>query len=195
MQEQSLSPDFFDDMYQKNSDPWNFKKSEYEAQKYTATIAALPRPRYRSGFEIGCSIGVLTEKLAQKSEKLLAVDITERALEQARERCQNLPQVRFANLFVPETYPNEKFDLTMLSEVGYFWSRQDLTKAYYLIAEHLEPGGHLLMVHWTPFVPEFPRTGDEVHDTFLKLAQTDKQMRHLAGRREERYRLDLLQRN
>lgn len=63
-QKQSLPPSYFDDLYQAKADPWGFETSEYEANKYAATLAALPNARYRSAFEIGGSIGVLTAKLA-----------------------------------------------------------------------------------------------------------------------------------
>ena len=66
----SLAPEYFEDVYNANDDPWNFASSEYEAAKYAATLAALPREKYASAFEIGCSIGVLTEKLAARCENL-----------------------------------------------------------------------------------------------------------------------------
>ncbi len=58
--------------------------------------------RYRSGFEIGCSIGVLTHRLAQRCAGLLAVDVVPDALEHARKRCRDLPQVRFSLMDTPQ---------------------------------------------------------------------------------------------
>src|SRR6478609_8966907 len=60
----SLPPDYFERVYREADDPWRFASSPYEAAKYAATLAAVPRARYRNAFEIGCSIGVLTERLA-----------------------------------------------------------------------------------------------------------------------------------
>ena len=91
----SLTPGYFDDVYRAKADPWNFQSSPYEAAKYAATLAALPRPLYRNALEIGCSIGVLTAQLAARCEQLLSIDVSEQALDQARERCAQLPQVRF----------------------------------------------------------------------------------------------------
>ena len=145
----SLPPGFFDAIYGEADDPWSFATSEYEAAKYAVTLDALPRPRYRSAFEIGCSIGVLTERLAARCDALLSVDVAARALAQARERCAHLPWAQFAQLQVPEAFPDATFDLVVVSEVGYYWSESDLRRARDLIVEHLEPGGHLLLVHWT----------------------------------------------
>ena len=92
-QPNTLPPDYFDHVYQANRDPWNFETSPYEREKYAATLAALPRPHYAKAFEIGCSLGVLTAQLAPRCGHLLAVDVSEAALAQARARCAALPQV------------------------------------------------------------------------------------------------------
>jgi SAM-dependent methyltransferase len=189
----SLRPDYFERVYREADDPWHFASSPYEAAKYAATLAALPRARYRNAFEIGCSIGVLTERLAGRCDQLLSVDVAEAALAQARARCAGLPQVRFQRLRVPDEFPDERFDLILVSEVAYYWSLHDLARAEALIIEHLEPAGQLLLVHWTPFVDDYPLTGDEAHDAFARGA--GDRLRCLLSRREEQYRLDLYERS
>ncbi|MEZ0608992.1 class I SAM-dependent methyltransferase [Fibrella sp. WM1] len=189
----TLGADYFDGVYAANDDPWQFTTSPYERDKYAATIAALPKPIYESAFEIGCSIGVLTQHLASRCRRLLSVDVSEAALRQARQRLAGNPQVRIKNLAVPNTFPDELFDLIVVSEVGYYWSMPDLLKARQQILDHLEPGGHLLLVHWTPVVPDYPLTGDQVHDTFMELSGEGQPFRHLLNQRHEKYRLDLLE--
>lgn len=191
-QKQSLPPSYFDNLYNAEPDPWKFETSEYEANKYAATIAALPKQSYSSALEIGCSIGVLTAKLASRCDRLLSIDVSKPALDRASDRCQSLPHVRFQLMGVPQEYPHQTFDLTLVSEVGYYWCWEDLRKAQQLILDHLEPGGHLLLVHWTLFAKDYPLSGDEVHEAFLELVPT--QLRHLKGQREEQYRLDLFER-
>jgi SAM-dependent methyltransferase len=188
----SLDPEFFDQMYAEADDPWGFETREYEARKYAETIAALPRERYSRGFEVGCSIGVLTEMLAARCGQLLSVDVVEKPLMRARERCAGLDHVSFELMRVPEQFPCGTFDLIVVSEVGYYWSPADLARARDLIIDHLMPDGHLLLVHWRPDVAEYPLTGDEVHDDFL--AHAGNRLRHLAGRSERLYRLDLFER-
>ena len=194
MSQQSLTPEYFDALYKTDSDPWKFENSDYEAEKYAATLATLPRPRYHSAFEIGGSIGVLTEMLAERCDSLLSVDVSDKAQQQAIVRCQNLPHVRFQLMQVPQSYPDEWFDLTVLSEVGYYWCWQDLKAAQQLMLDHLEPGGHLLLVHWTPYADYYdnPLSGDEVHEAFLALPSS--QLQHLGGKRAEKYRIDLFER-
>ena len=130
----------------------------------------------------------------------MSVDVAERALDQARSRCAHLPHVRFQYLRVPETYPDARFDLTVVSEVGYYWSLDDLARARDLIVEHLAPGGHLMLVHFTNEVAEYPISGDTVHEAFFARAggAADDALRHVRGRRERRgdfgFRLDLFER-
>ncbi|AGY60604.1 class I SAM-dependent DNA methyltransferase [Gloeobacter kilaueensis] len=186
----SLMPAYFEALYRESADPWNFETSAYEDEKYSSTLAVLPRSLYRRGFEIGCSIGVLTARLARRCEALLSIDVSQKALDRARQRCRTLPQVHFEWMRVPERFPDGSFDLIILSEVGYYWSWSELRTAQQLMLAHLEPGGHLLLVHWTLFARDYPLTGDEVHDAFVGLAQ----LKHLQGQRAEQYRLDLFER-
>lgn len=190
----SLPRAYFEEVYGANDDPWGFETSPYEAAKYDATLAALPRPRYRSGYEVGCSLGVLTERLAGRCDRLLAVDTIAGVLERARARCRRHPHVAFRQAHLPADAPDETFDLVVLSEVGYYLAMDALTTLRGDVVAALEPGGHLILVHWTPPVHDYPLTGDEVHEAFLAVAGSGGPLRHLNGRREETYRLDVLER-
>lgn len=192
MRDQSLTADFFDQLYQADPDPWRFETSPYEAEKYAATLAALPQPRYQSAFEIGGSIGVLTEQLAHRCDALLSVDISAPAQARARQRCRHLPQVTLQLMNVPQEYPSHSFDLVLLSEVGYYWCWADLHQAQQKIYQSLRPGGHLLLVHWLHEAPSYPLRGDEVHDAFQEFAES--RLVHLRGDRTADYRLDLYER-
>ena len=186
----SLPPSYFGRVYERSADPWNFETSEYEANKYADTLRSLPPGRFASALEIGCSIGVLTAQLAPCCDALLSIDVSERALQTARERCAGLPQVRFACVEFPAEVPDGFFDLVLLSEVAYYWQREDLDRAANELAAHQRPGSHLLLVHLTEFVPDYPLTGDQVHDAWLARPE----WKHVTGHRKERYRLDLLER-
>lgn len=193
MSKSSLSKTYFDEVYQAKDDPWNFETSPYELAKYAATMAALPRERYTNAFEIGCSIGVLSELLAQRCDRLLAVDASELPLTVARKRLASYEQVTVNQLSIPAEFPDEQFDLILLSEVGYYLVLDDLKQARQQMLDHLTDNGHLLLVHWTPFVPDYPLTGDQVHEEFLAIAGEGKPLKHMLGQRTEKYRLDLFQ--
>jgi len=194
-QPNTLTPGYFDDVYRANQDPWAFTSSPYERSKYIDTLASLSRPRYERAFEIGSSIGVLTAELAQRCGSLLSVDVSEAALAQARLRCAHLPQVELRRMQVPAEFPEGQFDLILLSEVGYYWAPADLARAAELMLAALPTGAQLQLVHWTPVVPDYPQTGDEVHDFFLQKAAETGLLTHRHGHRADKYRLDLFEKN
>jgi SAM-dependent methyltransferase len=193
----TLPPSYFDDVYAAQPDPWGFETRAYEKAKYAATLAALPSERrFHRGFEIGCSIGVLTALLATRCDALLSVDVSDAALAQARERIVALAQfqVQLVLMNVPHEFPAPSFDLVVMSEVGYYWSAADLAVASARIVDALLPQGQLLLVHWTPVVADYPLTGDAVHAHFLALCHPLGPLRHVHGHREATYRIDLLER-
>jgi len=183
----SLPSRYFDDLYANDPDPWGFATSAYERDKYDATIAALPG-RIDDGLEIGCSIGVLTQRLAPHCERLLAIDPAELALAQARERCAAQLHVVFARMRVPQDWPEGRFDFMLFSEVLYYLSPGDLSEVARLARGSLRPGGTALLVHYTPGT-DYPLSGDRA--TALFIEQTGF-IPNLQLRRD-RYRLDRLQ--
>lgn len=187
----SLAPEYFERIYARDPDPWRFASSTYEAQKYRSTLAALPRD-YSRAFEIGCSIGVFTRMLAPRCRQLLAVDVVSAVLDCARTRCADLPQVRFAHMQVPRDLPPGHFDLIVASEVGYYLSAADLDRLAIFVCDRLLPGGHVVLVHWTPQATDYPLSGDAVHSRFRTAVKHDLQLRD--DRREPTWRLDLFER-
>ena len=187
MSAESLDAAFFERMYESTDDPWSFATSAYEAQKYEATLAALPSATYGRAFEIGCSIGVLTARLAKRCASLLSVDVNAKALASARKRCEALTNVSFAKMAVPGSFPDEHFDLIVVSEVGYYLSDLDLA----LLKDRIcasSIGGTVELVHFLPKVPEYPRDGDSVHESF----RADARFTSLFAERAERYRIDVM---
>jgi SAM-dependent methyltransferase len=159
----SLGPDYFDGVYAAADDPWSLASRWYERRKYAITVAALPRERYARGLEVGCSVGVLTEMLAESCEALLALDIAASAVRSAAARTAALPQVHVEQRRLPEAWPGGTFDLIVLSEVLYYLSAGDAAGLLKRAAEALEPAGTLVVVHWRHPVADYPRGGDEVH--------------------------------
>lgn len=185
----SLTGDYFDRVYAGSADPWDFERSPYEAAKYAATVAVLPRPQYSRGLELGCSIGVLTRQLVPRCDRLVAVDVSEAALTQARARCADLAGVLFERCDIASEFPPGPFDLIVMSEVGYYFSRPDLERLRSRMSDSLTARGHLLLVHYTGET-NYPLTADAVHEFFLE--SDDGTWTRLAEARGA-YRLDLLE--
>ena len=164
---ETLRPDYFDSLYAADPDPWKFAASPYERDKYALTLEAMPKPRYRSALEIGCSIGVLTKSLASRCDALVAIDSAQTPLLEARRRCADLPGVRFEHMFVPEEWPDGIFELILLSEVVYYLSRDDVGRLAANVANSMAKGGSVILVHWTG-PTNYPLSGDEAAALFVE---------------------------
>lgn len=138
----------FDGLYAANADPWHFLDSNYEQQKYRATLAAIGRRRFVRAAELGCSIGVFTHALAKRCDRLLAVDFSTVALDRARARCANDHNVSFIQATLPGEFPTGRFDLIVISEVLYFLAPTAIRIVARRTAAALRPGGTAVLVNY-----------------------------------------------
>lgn len=159
----TLGAGYFDAMYAAAPDPWGFEERWYERRKYAISLAQLPDRRYRSAFEPGCSIGVLTEMLARRCDRLLSCDVAACAVRAAARRTRDLPHVLIEQRQMPHEWPTGSFDLIVFSEILYYFGDADLEQVLETGVRALQPGGTLLAVHWRHPVAEYPRSGDDVH--------------------------------
>jgi LmbE family N-acetylglucosaminyl deacetylase/SAM-dependent methyltransferase len=160
----ALGSEYFDAAYERRADPWGFETRWYENRKRALTLASLPAERYESTLEIGCSIGVLTEQLAARSAALLAVDISQTAVDRARQRLASASHVSVERMDVGRRFPERHFDLVVLSEVGYYFDLDTLGQVLDKIERSLGPTGTLIVCHWRHDVDDYPLSGDEVHN-------------------------------
>ncbi|MDX7951685.1 SAM-dependent methyltransferase [Lichenihabitans sp. Uapishka_5] len=183
----TIEAGYFDALYSADPDPWRFRTSAYEHDKYRATIEALDRPRYAAALEVGCAIGVLTRQLAARCDRLLAIDGSSVALAQAQRDCAALAHVDFACRMVPAGFPSGRYDLIVLSEVLYYLTAADLEAVAQRCCDALQPGGTIVLCHWLGET-DYPLTGDQATDGFAATALRRSLVRErLAG---EVYRLE-----
>lgn len=146
--------DRFDALYAGNIDPWNFTTSAYERDKYQATLAALPRARYQSALEVGCSIGELTRLLSDRCDRLLAVDVSEVALAEARRRNADRSTIAYVRGELPQDWPEGEFDLIVVSEVLYFLTRREIVELAGRVGRALTPGGDCVVVNYAGLIED-----------------------------------------
>lgn len=176
---------YFDDFYARNDDPWGFDSRWYEARKRQLLLASLPRQRYARTLELGCSTGALTERLAERSDSVLAVDFVATALSAARERLAGRTNVELQKATLPRDWPAGTFDLVVFSEVGYYWDAADLDTGIRSMIASLRPGGHLVACHWRHPVADYPRSGDAVHEALAEFAAGEASALVRLARHEE----------
>lgn len=156
------SAEAFEAKYAADPDPWRFASSPYELGRYDALLAVMERTHYRSGYEPGCSIGVLTRRLARRCDSLLAVDVSPTAVAMARERCHDLPNVDL-NVAEVGDVGTAGFDLVVLSEIGYYFELKVLDDLLGKLAGSLVPSGELVACHWTGRSIDHVLAGEVVH--------------------------------
>jgi SAM-dependent methyltransferase len=184
-QKNSLGPSYFEARYRADIDPWRFRTSDYEQQKYRATIGALSRPHYRRALEVGCSIGVLTALLAPRCDHVVALDSSETAITEAKR--YGLPHVIFEVACLPTEFPKGTFDLILLSEVLYYFSTADMERVALPCLNALEPGGEIILCHWLGET-DYPLPGTQASELFAATAASKLPVRTILH--DDTYRLE-----
>ncbi|RYJ05127.1 MAG: class I SAM-dependent methyltransferase, partial [Actinomycetales bacterium] len=110
---------------------------------------------------LGQERGELTALLAERCEELVVSDPVAVALERVRSR--GLPGVEVRPGALPHDWPEGPLDLVVISEVLYFLDEADRALTCRAAAERLEPGGHLVAVHWRHDFEEAASRPDEAH--------------------------------
>ncbi len=152
---------YFERLYAESNDPWNFAESWYERRKYDLTLAALPAEHYDRVFEPGCSIGVLSARLAARCTELVAMELMPSVAAMARERLGPYNGASVIEGSIPAHWPAGKFDLIVLSEVAYYLTARGLEQTIALLRKSLRPGGTIVSVHYT-LETDYPLTGQQV---------------------------------
>ena len=152
----------------------------------TPSWGALDSPRYRHAFEPGCSVGVLTERLAARCDEVDAIDISPTAVANAQQRCTRYNNVRIQCRLLSEIDPPQNIDLLVLSEIGYYFDRAQ----WRLLAERLlasvVKSGTILAAHWLGHSADHLQDGDSVHGALLSLPSMVVDW----SERNENFRLD-----
>lgn len=160
----SVEDRYFDGLFSGNDDPWAFRQRWYEQRKRAITLAALPRPHYRAIFEPGCANGELSAELASRCSRLLCCDTAAAAVKLAQTRLSLFEHVEVRQNRLPGHWPEDKFDLIVFSEIGYYLDREDLTEVIRHIGNSLTADGQLLACHWRPPIEGCPLNARQVHD-------------------------------
>lgn len=143
---------YFDALYATSDDPWSMSTRWYEQRKRALLAAMLPRERYASAFEPGCGNGLFTEQLAQRCDRLVASDLSERAVLAAQRRLQRHPHVQISAGSLPNDMPSGKFDLIVIGELGYYFDEAAWVNVASRLRGSLTADGTLLACHWkAPF--------------------------------------------
>jgi SAM-dependent methyltransferase len=144
----------FEAAYQESEDPWASAspRYRYQALKYDRLVALLPHKQFKHALDLGCGLGLLSQRLVPYADQVLGMDIAPTAIELARQRAKGLDNVAFEHgdvMNLPETL-NGRFDLVVVADLLYYLSPLDesvLRSVVNRIAELLAPGGVCLLAN------------------------------------------------
>ncbi|WP_445255751.1 PIG-L family deacetylase [Nocardioides aurantiacus] len=156
--------DALDSVHREAADPWGVESRWYEHRKRELVLAALPRASFRRTLEVGCSTGALAQALVERSTALVAVDRSPTALRSARARLAGAAGAEVRELDVSEAWPEGRFDLVVVSEVGYFLSPRALDRMVDRLAEGLDDDGVVVLCHWRHRIEGWALDGSDVHE-------------------------------
>ena len=113
--------------------------------------------------EPACGVGLLTQRLAARAERVEAFDRYAEAVAATRARCAGRAHVTVSQRDVREP-PVGTADLIVLGEVLYYFDEATVRSVAGMWRRTCDPAGHIVAVHYRPEVTEHRLTGDEVHD-------------------------------
>ncbi|TCK20879.1 class I SAM-dependent methyltransferase [Pseudonocardia endophytica] len=154
--------------YGATGDPYGFDTKPFEQAKYDELLSVLPDGRYARGLEVGCAEGAFTERLATRCDAVVGTDISEVAIERARQRFAGRPEIELQRRTLPLDFPDGTFDAIVCSDVVYLWERGIVEIGLSTMIERLRPGGALVLLHYLGTFGQ-PIHANDVHELALKL--------------------------
>lgn len=173
----ATDPRYFDALYAESADPWGLGEHWYERRKRALLLASLPRPRFGRAFEPGCSGGLLTAQLAARCDELVAADSSQRAVDLCRQRLGSRDGISVERMVVPGQWPPGRFDLLVLSEVGYYVD--DLSQLADRVGSSLRRQGVVVACHWRHPVLEHRHPAAAVHDALSRVPGVHRLAHHV----------------
>ena len=188
-----MRPGFFDHFFDEG-DPFGFDRNPEEQLKFARTLEVCGDGTFGRVLELGCAVGTFTELLARRARDVLALDVSQAAVDRVLERTHEHANVRAVVMSIPGEFPDEVFDLVVASDVLYYLPTVELQRCVERIEASLADGGAFVAVHYVPRMGSV-LNGDEAHDVIT--AHTS--LTHVLSQRTEfgpgrNYRVDRFER-
>jgi len=166
----------FEAAYAATSDPWGSASLRYgyQRRKYDHIVTLLPPRRFRRALDLGCGLGLLSQRLTARADETLGLDVADAAIKLARAAATGVRGLTFAQADVMDL-PHEldrRFDLVVIADMLYYLSPLDnelLKTLACRVADLLAPGGICLIANHFFFAADAEsRTSRRIHDAFSR---------------------------
>jgi predicted TPR repeat methyltransferase len=134
-------------------DPWDFETSAYERDRCVQLLKMIEGRRYGRVLEIGCGAGYLTRLLTAYADHILALDISQAAIDRARSLAKGQTEVDFrvANIMDYKPQVEGPWDLVVFSDtmcyLGWLYPFFDVAWLAVQIFEATCNGGRLMLAN------------------------------------------------
>jgi SAM-dependent methyltransferase len=147
------------------NDPWvsTLAKYQYQRRKYDALVDLLPGRSYRRAIDLGCGLGLLTERLAPRVDEMVGIDISATAVRHAADRTRPLKNIQFrqGDIMALDAELEGRFDLVVVVDaINYAVHHMprpvqadSLKRIVARISSLLSPEGTLLVANHYPPIP------------------------------------------
>ena len=113
------------------------------------------------------------------------------ALRRAAEQVGDRPGLSWRQMTVPDEWPDERFDLIVLSELMYYLDLDACHQVAERCLSSLRPGGTLLACHWRHAADDFQCTGEGAHAALREVFNRAGVMGHMRMHRERDFLIDV----
>ena len=143
---------FMDSLWERG-DPWDIEKSAYERDRCVQLLKMLEGRRYGRVLEIGCGAGYLTRLLTAHADHIVALDISQTAIDRARglDTGETGVDFRVANIMDYKPQVDGPWDLVVFSDtmcyLGWLYPLFDVAWLAVQIFEATRSGGRLMLAN------------------------------------------------
>jgi SAM-dependent methyltransferase len=177
-----MRPGFFEHFFDEG-DPFGFDRNPEEQLKFARTLEVCGGEGLGRVLELGCAVGSFTEVLAPYADQVVALDVSQSAVDRVAQRLAAQPHVRAVAMSIPAEFPEGTFDVVVASDVLYYLPVVELQRCVEQIHAALADGGAFVAVHYVPRMGSL-LNGDEAHDVVTAHA-AQLGMRHVLAERAE----------
>ncbi|MCM0607122.1 MAG: class I SAM-dependent methyltransferase [Xanthomonadaceae bacterium] len=142
----------FEGDYTKQSEPWNYSHRAIEGLRHDWVIEQLELTGLMPGqrvLELGCSLGLMTEKLQKTGAEIFAMDLSATAVAKARARVGNAVHFLVADASVLP-FEDGLFERVLVCDGLFGWHLDEATQAKVAseVLRVLKPGGTALFTDY-----------------------------------------------
>ncbi|VAX17957.1 hypothetical protein MNBD_NITROSPINAE02-513 [hydrothermal vent metagenome] len=132
----------------RGADPYEVTTHADERDKYKKIVGALGvKEKFDNILEIGCGEGHLTQMIAHKGARVLAIDISDFAIGRAKKNVAGFKHAEAKRIDIITADMDETFELVLCSEVLFYFEPDQLDGVVKKIKGLIKPGGYAALIH------------------------------------------------